>query len=145
MITSHDVRCGDCRGPMALRESPKIVDAHGKPRLFYGCMLFPQCTGIHGAHPDGSPMGIPADKDTRAARVRAHEAFDGLRKARKWARRGSYVWLARKMEMEFNDCHVAMFDIPQCEAVVRICDHAARDDRERNQFHATLTGEEAQR
>ena len=36
---------------------------------FYGCSRYPVCQNTHGAHPDGTPLGKPANKATREARI----------------------------------------------------------------------------
>lgn len=124
-----------CGGVMVLRHSPKYN------RKFYGCSNFPDCKAAHGAHPDGSPLGVPADKATKAARIQAHEAFDKLwesaldlytfsrrpsRKHRRGiiqiARRRAYTWLQERLGMTPDDCHIGRFDIETCERVVVACD-----------------------
>jgi len=65
-----DLSCGECGAPMRLRTS-----VYGP---FYGCSQYPDCNGVHGGHPDGSPLGTPADAKTRSAHSLAHAAFDRL-------------------------------------------------------------------
>ena len=43
--------CPDCGGDMVLRETRKFTPRDGRPRKFYGCIRWPECNGIHGAHP----------------------------------------------------------------------------------------------
>lgn len=62
--------CPDCGAMLVLRR--------GRFDLFYGCERYPACRGSHGAHPDGRPLGIPADAATRKARNDAHGYFDRL-------------------------------------------------------------------
>lgn len=71
-VEEYEVFCAECGSKMKLRFS------HKYDRHFYGCVRFPDCLGAHGAHPDGKPLGIPASKETRSARIRAHAAFDKL-------------------------------------------------------------------
>lgn len=130
-----DVSCPECGSRMVLRRTQKFKWKNGEGRLFYGCSRWPKCDGIHGAHPDGRPLGIPADKETKAARMEAHTAFERLREKRGWIgnnreRSGSYIWLGRKLgiaETEIRDkCHIALFDIPTCKRVVEICEKGVR-------------------
>jgi hypothetical protein len=118
---------------MQLRETKKHLHRDGTPRKLFGCPNWPQCDGTHGAHPDGRPLGTPGDSATKAARHRAHEAFDALREKRGWVggskqTNGAYVWLGRKLgiaeERIKEDCHIAMFDVATCERVVVICTEA---------------------
>lgn len=69
-----ELECPDCHGPMVFVTAEE--SRWGKP--FYRCDRWPKCHGHHGAHPDGSPLGIPADARTRALRKQAHDALDPL-------------------------------------------------------------------
>lgn len=125
-----------CDGTLGLRES-----RHGP---FYGCNRYPECKATHGAHPDGSPLGVPADERTRKARMRAHREFDRLwknapqfysiqeeqgtpergraiQRIQRAARPRAYRWLADRLSMDVDDCHVGMMDEFTCELVVRLC------------------------
>jgi ssDNA-binding Zn-finger/Zn-ribbon topoisomerase 1 len=62
------LECTECDGKLVLRLS--------KYGLFYGCTNYPVCKTAHGAHPDGKPLGKPANKETKAWRIKAHQAFD---------------------------------------------------------------------
>jgi len=63
--SEYNVKCGECGAPMRLRDS-----RFGR---FYGCTRYPDCKGTHGAHPDGAPMGVPADKPTKQMRRTVHD------------------------------------------------------------------------
>lgn len=69
----ESLECPECGAPMKLRKTSKYTYKNGKPRLFYGCTRYPGCTGTHNAHPNGKPLGIPADKETRELRVKLHK------------------------------------------------------------------------
>jgi ssDNA-binding Zn-finger/Zn-ribbon topoisomerase 1 len=66
----RDLVCGECGAPMILRYSHKYSGP------FYGCTTFPTCRGTHGAHADGAPKGIPGNKETKQARIKAHGLGD---------------------------------------------------------------------
>lgn len=100
---------------MELRDSK-----YGK---FWGCSQFPNCRGTHGAHPDGRPLGVPADAVTKAARIQAHAAFDGLWKSGHMRRRDAYTWLSRQLGIPTSACHIGTFDRQRCLDVVRVCEH----------------------
>lgn len=107
--------CPECGAPLVLKPS-----RFGK---FYGCSRWAetQCPGSHGAHPDGRPLGIPADRATKEARIRAHDAFDELWKGaerRNRARTAAYRWLAQ--EMGLAEVHIGALSIEECERVIRI-------------------------
>lgn len=107
-----DLKCPECGGFMQLRPSK-----HG---LFYGCQNYPACKGTHGAHPSGEPLGIPADKATKRARIATHRIFDRL-----WQPQGSdparmnraeaYEWMRKAMKLSRDEAHIGRFDIAKCE------------------------------
>lgn len=114
----NDLPCGECGTSMVLRLS--------KYGLFYGCPRFPQCRGTHCAHPDGAPIGIPCNAETKRARMAAHAAFDGMWKA--WAERAgncaarndAYAWLRLEMGLTKEQAHIGRFDKEQCARVVEL-------------------------
>lgn len=126
--------CPECGTPMVLRRTEKFRWKNGEGRLFYGCSRWPDCKATHGAHPDGSPLGVPANGETKAARVEAHVAFDGVIAARGWGRSGAYVWLGRKLGIPEarikEECHIARFDLNTCARVVEVC-RVAMEERSR--------------
>lgn len=115
------VHCGECGAPMVLRDS-----RFGK---FYGCSRYPVCKGTHGAHPDGSPLGLPADCATRRARILAHEEFDRLWKGGTMKRNAAYRWLSEQMGMPRRECHIGSFDADTCLVVVQIIRRAKEGKR----------------
>jgi ssDNA-binding Zn-finger/Zn-ribbon topoisomerase 1 len=104
------VICGECQAPMQLKNSK-----HGK---FWGCTRWPQCNGTHGAHPDGKPMGTPANRETKQARIKAHAAFDGWWKKKGITRKQAYVHLRRILNISKDEAHIGRFDVEQCEKLV---------------------------
>lgn len=108
----HKVDCPECGAPMRLRES-----RHG---LFYGCTKFPECKGAHGAHPDGKPLGTPADVATKQARIALHAVFDSLWKgsSARMTRGEAYLHLQSKMGMTSEQAHIGSFTKEQCERAI---------------------------
>jgi len=93
-----------------------MVLRNSKYGLFYGCVEYPKCKAAHGAHEDGKPLGIPASKPTKEARIRAHDAFDQLWKGRGGMKRGdAYVWMQKAMGLTIEEAHIGRFTIEQCE------------------------------
>ncbi len=87
--------------------------------LFYGCSRWPDCDATHTAHPNGEPLGIPGDKATKAARIRAHDAFDTLWKDNGPMKRGqAYRWMQKTLDLTPDEAHIGRFDIPMCERVI---------------------------
>jgi ssDNA-binding Zn-finger/Zn-ribbon topoisomerase 1 len=103
---------------MRLRETTKHCHRDGTPRKFWGCTRYPQCQGIHGAHPDGRPLGTPADKPTKQARIRAHAAFDEVWKSGAMSRGQAYGFMRDLMGMTEDEAHIGKFTAEQCETLI---------------------------
>lgn len=114
-MIDNSLICPDCGAGMTRRES--------RFGPFYGCIRYPACQATHGAHPDGTPLGIPADAATKQARIRAHRAFDFLWNgpARRMTRDEAYRWLAEAMHLPPDEAHIGRFDSDQCARVVALC------------------------
>lgn len=104
--------CPECGAPMKRRES-----RYGH---FYGCTRYPDCRGAHGCHPDGRPLGTPANAETKRLRIAAHDAFDGWWRAKQMRRSDGYKWLREKMGLSKSKCHIGMFNKQQCERVIEL-------------------------
>ncbi len=94
-------------------------------KFFYECR---PCGAYVGCHPGTiKPLGRLADKELRWWKMEAHKAFDPKwkRKIHKIgkgkARRNAYEWLAGKLGIDVEDCHVGRFDIEMCKRVVEVC------------------------
>lgn len=87
---------------------------------FWGCNQFPRCKATHGAHPDGKPLGTPGTPEVKAARRRAHDAFDRLWNEGGMRRAGAYAWLAQAMGLTSEQGHIGAFDVEQCERVIEL-------------------------
>lgn len=112
---------------MVLRRTKKFLWKDGVGRLFYSCIRWPKCQATHGAHPDGRPLGVPGNKETKAARIRAHAALEPF--VKKYGRKAVYVVLGKALGIPEDrvqkDCHIGMFDVATCEKVVEICTRKA--------------------
>lgn len=120
--------CGECGSDAECvggdRVYPHRPDLSGK--RFYLC---PACGAYVGTHPGTcQPLGSPANATTRAARSRAHAHFDPLWRevGRRHPEGGSprkrgYRWLAGKMGMTAEQCHIGMMTAHEAELVVEIC------------------------
>lgn len=115
----RDLVCGDCGAKMELRTSKKYRTP------FYGCTRWPECDGKHGAHRDGSPKGIPANKKTRKARIGAHRIFDEIWKTKLVKSRGAaYAWMRQAMGLSHSEAHIGNFNEKQCEDLIRLVKEA---------------------
>jgi hypothetical protein len=103
-----------------------------KRKWFYRCA---PCRAWVGCHPNSKvPLGRLADAELRKAKEAAHAHFDPLWKAvarrdgisNNKARGRAYAWLADQMSLAPDDCHIGMFDVGQCNRVIRICNGVRR-------------------
>ena len=108
------VKCAECGSSMKLRTS--------RYGLFYGCSEYPDCSGTHGAHPDGAPLGTPATKETKRARIAAHASFDQLWKSGAMSRSAAYRWMQRAMKMTKGQAHIGKMDFDQCIKLMMLVD-----------------------
>lgn len=111
------LKCPECGANLVLKQSSKFGP-------FYGCERWPKCDGTHCAHPDGSPVGVPANRETKQARRAAHAAFDEVRHVLQLSKGKAYRWLQDAMGMTPEQCHMGKFDKTTCEKVIDICTKA---------------------
>lgn len=89
---------------------------------YYGCPE-ERCRVSVGCHKGTTkPLGTPAGPELKAARIRAHAAFDALWKGpgAKMRRKDAYRWLSERMGLDPSETHIGMFDAEQCELVTAL-------------------------
>jgi hypothetical protein len=116
--------CPDCGSPRELVTHPEWRYPGGGPRKYYRCRDRLFCTATHGAHPDGTPLGVPGDRATKAARIEAHDALDDLACHFGLTRKAVYAWLRDVMKLSEPEAHVGRFDEARCAEVVRLAAEA---------------------
>lgn len=120
--------CPECGAPMVFRPASRYGP-------FYGCSAFPDCRVTHGAHPDGSALGTPADIETRRWRIAAHDWFDCIWRGslseytgpgrrsdaqlQRIARNRCYAFLADRLGMTRDECHIGLFDAKECRDAIQ--------------------------
>lgn len=109
---SYGIRCGDCNAPM------ELDSAIDRGRAYWICSRMPECRGTHGASPTGRPLGIPGDRETRAARIEAHRVFDAAWRARGMTKREAYRWLESILGVDREQAHIARLSAAQCRRLV---------------------------
>lgn len=90
----------------------------GPCKAWVGCHPPAQRNGKGGIGDGTVPLGRLANAELRVAKHRAHEAFDPIWKSRQMTRRQAYAWLAEKLGISFANCHIGMFDVDACNAVI---------------------------
>ena len=119
---AHLVVCPYCQERASLVGGAVIYpfrpDMHEK--RFYLCA---PCSAWVGCHPGTErPLGVPANAETRQARVNAHDVFDVIWKTGRMARREAYAWLAEQLGIPVEECHISWFGREECQQAVRICE-----------------------
>lgn len=139
------IMCPYCQQPAQLATGAEIY--RHRPDLaklcFWAC--FP-CGAYVGCHKLGAwiwkagkkvvsdgtiPLGRLANAELRQAKQAAHAAFDPTWKDRGQPRRTAYAWLAHKLGIPVDDCHIGEFDVERCRRVVAIVKE--EDERQRQQ------------
>lgn len=124
-----------CNQPSRLTDGREVYphrpDLHEAPR--WKCDV---CGGHVGCHPGTQkPLGTPATKELRDARSKLHEQmFDPLwktaveaggytettcqqrKRIRQRARHRVYAYLADRLGLTRDECHIGMFNLEQCRA-----------------------------
>jgi ssDNA-binding Zn-finger/Zn-ribbon topoisomerase 1 len=113
-----DIKCAECSGPMRLLRAINI-ETEEVQWMFWGCKRYPDCYCTHSAHPDGRPMGTPANQATRDARHAVHGIFDKLWKRGGYmTRAGAYRWLTEKFGAT-EQVHIGNMTLEECDQVSR--------------------------
>lgn len=86
----------------------------------------PSCTDCYvGCHQDSrTPKGTPANAKDRALRKAAHAVFDYRWKGANYNRRmrgDSYQWLAEKMGLSLDECHIAQLHGKDLRKLINVC------------------------
>ncbi len=103
------LRCAECGHALALGE-----DKYGVRYLPASPCARSRCAGSVGAHPDGRPLGRPADRRTKDARIVAHEEFDRLWKGGLMGRSQAYAWMVRALGISAREAHIGEFGAEEC-------------------------------
>ena len=112
------IKCPECGERMVLRVTKKYRYPNGEPRKFFGCSKYPQCTASHGADPDGNPLGIPANAETKQARIEAHRFIDTLGYKNKENRGKIYKLVGIILGVSPRDAHISRLTVTQCRTLI---------------------------
>lgn len=85
-------------------------------KRFWRCAPCGAYVGCHGN--TDHPLGRLANAELRAAKMRAHAAFDPMWRRQKLRRSEAYRRLADFLGITPRECHIGMFDVAQCARVV---------------------------
>lgn len=115
------IDCPYCNIPAHLKNGSYVYPHRPDlfKKMFYVCF---QCKAYVGCHPGtDKPLGRLANAELRKAKQAAHAAFDPMWREKKMKRQNAYAWLADKLNINRNECHIGMMDEQTCRKVVEIC------------------------
>lgn len=123
------VLCPYCDRQAALVKGDKVYPGRVDlaPLNFWRCDPCDSHVGVHKPNRRHGftgiePLGRLANAELRRAKMKAHAAFDPIWKSGEMTRRDAYSWLARELGISVANCHVGMFDVDACLAVVTACE-----------------------
>jgi len=119
--------CPYC-GKFSQKTTGKEIYPHRKDLhklVFYSCSPCKAYIGCHAS--TGKPFGTLADARLRSKRSLAHKEFDVLWKEKHMTRKQAYSWLASKMGISANECHIGLFDTGDCEVVIQLANEKLVD------------------
>lgn len=118
--------CPYCRSKAVLIKGmdlfPKRKDLQNN--WFWVCQPCDARVGTHSNSHFKKPLGTLANAELRRLRADTHRAFDPFwRKGpmKRFDREHAYIWLSKRLEIDIDDCHIALFDSEQCRKVIEIC------------------------
>lgn len=128
------VFCDYCHQEAELVTSAEIYHGVDYGTMCYRCVPCGAHVGCHKGTTE--PLGRLANAELRIWKRKVHALFDPLwnkklevrRQQRgsfypKAQARGSmYYWLARKLNIPREHCHIGMFDVETCKRAVSICE-----------------------
>ncbi|KAA5604441.1 hypothetical protein F1188_16160 [Roseospira marina] len=93
---------------------------------FWRCAPCGAWVGCHKNSRRHAPLGRLANAELRRAKNEAHVAFDAIWRGGIMPRAKAYAWLAEKLEIDRDACHIGMFDTDACDRTVRVCREIAK-------------------
>jgi ssDNA-binding Zn-finger/Zn-ribbon topoisomerase 1 len=127
-VKEHDLDCPECGSKLKLHK--------WNDRFYYRCQNYPDCKVTHGAFKDGKPQGVPGDLETIALRKAAHNKIKEMIENEsnpKEAQQKYYNWLARKLNVPRNLCHMALFDKETLRRVIGMCNYLIEQKKKRKE------------
>lgn len=121
------MKCPYCGSEVLIKDTSFVY--HKKKTLkktkgekVWVCSKFPQCDSyVRCFKGTDIPMGRVSNARLRTLKIEAHKQFDSIWKSNLTSRENAYIWLANKLGIEVYECHIGMFDIKQCQEVIRLC------------------------
>lgn len=102
---------------------------------FWRCLPCKAYVGCHAKnkkynHSGKEPLGILANAALRHFKREAHAVFDKIWKEKKMSRKDAYKWLAHKLNIPKEECHIGYFDNKTILKAIKICKEMKLDEIE---------------
>lgn len=124
MIDTNPIECNLCGGTVIFTSNAAVY--HGGEYGSGKCYLCTECgvyVGTHKPYPTEA-LGLLADAPMRKGKKICHDLFDPKWKKGKNSRRRKrsalYAWLAQKLEIPVDECHIGWFDIETLRRAYKI-------------------------
>ena len=123
------VNCPYCKKDAELVNGERIYPHRPDlfAKMFWLCEPCNAYVGTHSNSDNNKPLGRLANADLRRAKTAAHAAFDPLWKEGYMSRTKAYAWLARRLHIHIQKCHIGMFDLDTCYRVIRHAKQRLKD------------------
>lgn len=121
MKETKEMRCPYCDNLVHLRKGSEMFGPNARIKKVFVCSNYPACDAYVSADSKGKPMGTLANKKLRELRVRAHKSFDRLWRSGYMTREYAYKWLAVRLRINENQCHIGQFGEGRCEQTIKLC------------------------
>lgn len=127
------MKCPYCGAEVVLKDASFVYHKDKTQKKLKGekvwvCSNYPTCNSYVNCHKGTDiPIGRLANTRLRTLRQEAHKQFDVLWRSGLTSRQNAYVWLAMKLGLDINDCHIGMFDIKMAQKTIHICKEQDND------------------
>lgn len=88
--------------------------------IYWYCKPCGAYVGCHKNSKDNAPLGRLANKELRFWKMKTHDYFDPLWRKGNKNRKEAYQWLAEKLGINLNQCHIGYFTVEICKQTVEI-------------------------
>ena len=125
--------------------SGKVIYPHREDLYKLRFWLCESCDAYVGCHKKGAktplgtsdgnyPLGTPANSELRKLRSKVHCEFDPLWKNGHISRSWAYKQLAKLMQLPADKCHIAMFDVDNCQQALACIENIKQISKQQGQI-----------
>ncbi len=117
---SAPIKCDNCGSDRIGLTSNSVVYGVQRGDWPY-CFYCDECSAMVGCHPNTHlPMGLMATGPTRRKRKQLHVLFDPIWRLGYISRDDAYIWLAKELEIESDNCHIGELTLSKLQRALEI-------------------------